>query len=77
MGIGGNLSSNPYKHCVCEGSCSEFRPHLDHLKEGKRCGIGNIGGFYDTSVIRLLGNIRRNLEKPRDFGTLRDVQKRI
>lgn len=23
------------------------------------------------------GSIRRNLERPRDFGTLRDVQKRI
>ena len=32
-------------------------------------------------MIRVLfvcwGNIRRNLEKPRDFGTMRDVQKRI
>ena len=32
-------------------------------------------------MIRVLfvcwGSIRRNLEKPSDFGTLRDVQKRI
>ena len=32
-------------------------------------------------MIRVLfvcwGSIRRNLEKPRDFGTLRDVQKRF
>ena len=76
--IGDNLSSNPYKHCVCEGSCSGFRPHLDHLKERKK---GVVAVILEVSMIRVLfvcwGSIRRNLEKPRDFGTLRGVQKRI
>ena len=78
MAIGGILSSNPYKHCVCEGSRFRFRPHLDHLKERKSVWESVI---LEVSMIRVLfacwGSIRRNLEKSSDLGTLRDVQKRI